>query len=154
MLIARGWDVLYAAQQKHELASTGIYARMRHPQYLGFILVITGFLLQWPTVLTLAMYPVLVIMYLQLARQEERQAEREFGDRYRAYKARLSPLAERQCRLPSMTSVLKCQRTLRAGSDHWFRLMPRSLSSRMVGSDHHWTSIRHPLIGPIRQRIE
>ena len=89
MLIARGWDVLYAAQQKHELASTGIYARMRHPQYLGFILVITGFLLQWPTVLTLAMYPVLVIMYLQLARQEERQAEREFGDRYRAYKARV-----------------------------------------------------------------
>lgn len=86
-LIAKGWDVLYAAQQKHELASTGIYARLRHPQYLGFILVITGFLVQWPTLLTLAMYPVLVIMYLRLARQEERQAERDFGDQYRTYRA-------------------------------------------------------------------
>ena len=85
MLIARGWDVLYAAQQKHELATTGIYARLRHPQYLGFILVMTGFLLQWPTLLTLAMYPVLVVMYLRLAKQEEREAVREFGDRYRAY---------------------------------------------------------------------
>lgn len=87
MLIARGWDVLYAAQQKHELATTGVYARLRHPQYLGFILVITGFLLQWPTLLTAAMYPVLVIMYLRLAKQEEQQAEHEFGERYRAYMA-------------------------------------------------------------------
>jgi protein-S-isoprenylcysteine O-methyltransferase Ste14 len=50
-------------------------------------LVITGFLLQWPTLLTAAMYPVLVIMYLRLAKQEEQQAEHEFGERYRAYMA-------------------------------------------------------------------
>jgi len=85
MLITRGWDLLYSAQQKHELATTGIYARLRHPQYLGFILVMTGFLLQWPTLLTLAMYPVLVVMYLRLEKQEEREAVREFGDLYRAY---------------------------------------------------------------------
>lgn len=87
ILIAKGWDVLYAAQQKHELATTGIYARMRHPQYLGFILVISGFLLQWPTLLTLAMYPVLVVMYLRLAKKEEREAVREFGSRYLDYQA-------------------------------------------------------------------
>ena len=86
-LVARGWDVLYDAQRRHELATTGIYARLRHPQYLGFILVMTGFLLQWPTLLTLLMYPVLIVMYLRLARREERDAVREFGDRYRRYQA-------------------------------------------------------------------
>jgi protein-S-isoprenylcysteine O-methyltransferase Ste14 len=45
---------------------------VRHPQYVGFILVMFGFLLQWPTLLTLAMFPVLVWMYVRLARQEER----------------------------------------------------------------------------------
>ena len=87
ILIARGWDVLYAAQQRHELATAGIYARLRHPQYLGFILVMTGFLVQWPTLLTLAMYPVLVIMYLRLAKEEEREAVHEFGSRYLDYQA-------------------------------------------------------------------
>jgi protein-S-isoprenylcysteine O-methyltransferase Ste14 len=77
--------VLYEAQQQHQLATTGIYARVRHPQYVGFVLVLFGFLLQWPTLLTLVMFPVLVFMYVRLARNEEREAIREFGDRYRAY---------------------------------------------------------------------
>lgn len=98
VLIAKGWDVLYAAQQKHELATTGIYARLRHPQYLGFILVISGFLLQWPTLLTLAMYPVLVVMYLRLARQEEQTAIHEFGDQYRSYKDRVPAFIPRRWR--------------------------------------------------------
>jgi protein-S-isoprenylcysteine O-methyltransferase Ste14 len=79
--------VLYDAQRRHELATTGIYARLRHPQYLGFILVMTGFLLQWPTLLTLLMFPILVVMYLRLAQREERDAVREFGDRYLRYQA-------------------------------------------------------------------
>ena len=54
---------------------------------LGFILVMTGFLVQWPTLLTLAMYPVLVIMYLRLAKEEEREAVHEFGSRYLDYQA-------------------------------------------------------------------
>ena len=58
---------------------------MRHPQYSGFILVMFGFLLQWPTILTLVMFPVLVTMYVVLARHEERDAIAEFGDEYRAY---------------------------------------------------------------------
>lgn len=98
VLIAKGWDVLYAAQQKHELATTGIYARLRHPQYLGFILVISGFLLQWPTLLTLAMYPVLVVMYLRLASQEEQTAIHEFGDQYRSYKDRVPAFIPRRWR--------------------------------------------------------
>jgi methanethiol S-methyltransferase len=52
---------------------------------IGFILVMFGFLLQWPTLLTLAMFPVLVFMYVRLARTEEREAIAEFGDPYRVY---------------------------------------------------------------------
>jgi protein-S-isoprenylcysteine O-methyltransferase Ste14 len=87
VLISAGWKVLYQAQQQHRLALTGIYARIRHPQYVGFVLVMFGFLLQWPTLLTLAMFPMLVFMYVRLARAEEREAIRDFGDRYRSYMA-------------------------------------------------------------------
>jgi protein-S-isoprenylcysteine O-methyltransferase Ste14 len=88
-LISAAWSVLYAAQQRHELAITGPYARVRHPQYVGFVLVMLGFLLQWPTLLTLVMFPVLVWMYVRLARAEEREAVAEFGDAYRRYAARV-----------------------------------------------------------------
>ena len=84
-LISSGWKALHEAQQRHSLVTTGLYARMRHPQYVGFIAVMFGFLLQWPTVLTLIMFPVLVVMYVRLARHEEQDALREFGDEYRRY---------------------------------------------------------------------
>jgi len=87
-LLATAWHVLYTAQRRRQLATTGVYARMRHPQYIGFIAIMLGFLLQWPTLLTLLMFPFLVWMYVFLAHQEERDAEREFGDSYREYTAR------------------------------------------------------------------
>lgn len=89
LLISAGWKVLYEAQKTHQLATTGVYAHLRHPQYLGFILIMFGFLLQWPTVLTLAMFPVLVGMYIHLAHAEERESLAAFGDEYRRYMARV-----------------------------------------------------------------
>lgn len=88
VLVANAWRVLYAAQQNRVLATSGPYAHVRHPQYVGFVLVLLGFLVQWPTLLTLAMFPVLVTMYIRLARSEEREVEREFGTAYRRYAAR------------------------------------------------------------------
>ncbi len=88
ILLSNAWRVLYAAQKNHTLAMTGPYARIRHPQYVGFVLIMFGFLLQWPTLLTLIMFPILVYMYLHLARREEREVEREFGAEYRRYAAR------------------------------------------------------------------
>ena len=85
VLISAAWKVLYEAQRRHTLAITGAYRYVRHPQYVGFILVMFGFLLQWPTILTLAMFPVLVVMYVRLAKSEEREAIAEFGDAYRNY---------------------------------------------------------------------
>jgi protein-S-isoprenylcysteine O-methyltransferase Ste14 len=84
-LISAGWKVLYAAQRDKALATTGIYSYVRHPQYVGFVLVMFGFLLQWPTLLTLAMFPVLVFMYVRLAQAEEREALAEFRQTYERY---------------------------------------------------------------------
>jgi protein-S-isoprenylcysteine O-methyltransferase Ste14 len=87
-MLASAWRVLHAAQQQHDLAVDGIYARLRHPQYVAFVLIMFGFLLQWPTLLTVIMFPILVYVYVRLARHEEQMALQEFGDRYREYMAR------------------------------------------------------------------
>ena len=87
ILLASAWRVLYEAQRHHVLATTGLYAYLRHPQYVGFIVIMLGFLLQWPTLVTLLMFPILVAMYVRLARQEEREALAEFDDAYARYVA-------------------------------------------------------------------
>lgn len=88
-LISVGWNALHTAQRQHRLVTTGIYGRVPHPQYDGFILIMLGFLLQWPTLLTLAMFPVLVVMYVRLARHEEIDAIAAFGQEYRDYMVRV-----------------------------------------------------------------
>ena len=86
-LLSAAWRVLYAAQRTHQLALAGPYARIRHPQYAGFVLIMFGFLLQWPTIVTLAMFPILVFMYARLAKHEEREVAAEFGETYERYRA-------------------------------------------------------------------
>ena len=86
VLLATGWRQVHAG--RGHLVITGIYGYLRHPQYAGLILVILGFNIQWPTFLTLAMAPVLIVMYARLARQEDRDLERELGETYRAYARR------------------------------------------------------------------
>ena len=87
-LLSASWRVLYHAQRTRRLATSGPYARIRHPQYVGFVLIMVGFLVQWPTLVTLVMFPILVTMYVLLARREEGDAEGEFGDAWRAYAER------------------------------------------------------------------
>lgn len=87
ILLSAAWDVLYKAQRDHRIAVTGPYASVRHPQYIGFILIMLGFLLQWPTLITLLMFPILVIMYVRLAKWEEREALAQFGEAYARYVA-------------------------------------------------------------------
>jgi len=87
ILLSAAWSVLYNAQRDHKLATTGVYARVRHPQYVGFITILVGFLLQWPTLLTLVMFPILVTMYVRLARREEREVRATFGAEWDQYAA-------------------------------------------------------------------
>ena len=90
LLISAAWRVLYEAQREGRLAVTGPYAYVRHPQYVGFVMIMFGFLLQWPTIPTLVMFPVLVWMYVRLAKAEEKQVEAEFARAYADY-ARMVP---------------------------------------------------------------
>ena len=87
-LLSSAWQVLYHAQRGHTLATSGPYARIRHPQYVAFVLILLGFLLQWPTLLTLLMFPVLVAMYGRLAVTEEAEMRAKFGDDFERYAQR------------------------------------------------------------------
>jgi len=101
ILIGAAWDVLYKAQRAHQVATTGPYAYVRHPQYVGFVLIMIGFLIQWPTLITLTMFPILVTMYVRLARREEREALAELGDAYADYAAKTPAFFPRLTPMPS-----------------------------------------------------
>lgn len=85
ILLSDAWKILYQARREHALATTGPYAHIRHPQYVAFVLIMLGFLSQWPTLLTLLMFPILVFMYIRLARREEADAKQEFGEVWDTY---------------------------------------------------------------------
>lgn len=89
-LLSTAWNVLYHAQRRHELATAGPYARIRHPQYVAFVLILLGFLLQWPTLLTLLMFPILLLMYGRLSITEEAEMRKQFGEEFGQY-ARRTP---------------------------------------------------------------
>ncbi|MDR9173345.1 methyltransferase family protein [Burkholderia multivorans] len=84
-LLSKSWQVLYHAQRRSTLAMAGPYARIRHPQYVAFVLILLGFLLQWPTLLTLVMFPILLIMYGRLAVNEEAEMRARFGAEFERY---------------------------------------------------------------------
>jgi protein-S-isoprenylcysteine O-methyltransferase Ste14 len=87
-LLSSAWNVLYRVQRAHALATTGPYAVIRHPQYVGFVLILLGFLLQWPTLLTLVMFPILLVMYGRLAGAEEAEMRAQFGEDFERYAQR------------------------------------------------------------------
>lgn len=89
LLISMAWRRLWAAARSDVLATSGAYAWVRHPQYLGFIAIMVGFLLQWPTLPTLVMFPILLVIYRRLAMSEEREMRSRFGAQWDAYAARV-----------------------------------------------------------------
>ncbi len=98
ILIPWGWFQIY--RSKGKLVTKGIYHIIRHPQYLGLILIVIGFVIQWPTLPTIIMAPVLIFMYLRLARIEERELEQEFGELYKNYLKKVPPFIPKISLLP------------------------------------------------------
>lgn len=89
-LFAQGWRELYRAQKEKRLATGGLYAFVRHPQYTGLFVGLFGEgVVHWPTVFSVALFPVIVLVYVLLARREEKRVLQEFGDEYRAYMRRV-----------------------------------------------------------------
>lgn len=85
VIIYRAWKKLLSAQTNNTLAVTGPYALVRHPQYCGFLLVMAGFLIMWPTLSTLILFPIMVMVYFRLSRLEEKLVRAEFGSDYDTY---------------------------------------------------------------------
>ena len=86
-LLAMGWKEVYGAEGA--LVTDGLYAKMRHPQYVGLILIVVGFLIMWPTLPTLLLAPLLVARYILVAREEDKELEEKFGDDFSRYKERV-----------------------------------------------------------------
>ena len=82
--IIKGWKLVY--HSKGKLITKGIYSRMRHPQYSGILLVTFAFLIQWPTLITLIMWPFLLVMYYRLAKREEKDVQKKYKIEYLKYK--------------------------------------------------------------------
>lgn len=101
ILLGKAWEVLYKAVKQHKLATDSVYKYLRHPQYLTFILIILGFLVQWPTLVTLLMAPILIFRYIRLAREEEKEMLKVFGSEYASYKSRVPGF------FPSLVPMIK-----------------------------------------------
>ena len=84
-LIAIGWTQIHRAKG---MITTGIYRYMRHPQYTGILLFTFGWLVHWPSIVTLVLWPILIVMYAWLAKQEEKQALEEYDEDYIVYAKR------------------------------------------------------------------
>jgi len=87
-LIIVGWIELYRNSKKRGLVVSGIYSYSRHPQYFGFILIIIGWFVGWPTILTIVFSPILVYKYIRLCKTEEKEVSRKFPE-YKKYKGRV-----------------------------------------------------------------
>ncbi|MBY0295449.1 MAG: isoprenylcysteine carboxylmethyltransferase family protein [Methylobacterium sp.] len=103
ILIAKGWRAVL--RPRGRLLTDGIYARMRHPQYSGLFLAVLDQLIHWPTIPTLLLSPVIVWLYVDLARREEKRLLAEFGDRYASYRQRVPMF------FPALTGRRRASRT-------------------------------------------
>lgn len=84
-LVYKGWKLIHDSKQD-QLITEGIYSYIRHPQYSGLFLVTLGFFIQWPTLITLFMWPILMFTYYRLSMREERNLAAKFGEKFSEYK--------------------------------------------------------------------
>lgn len=86
-LFMEGWRELYRARQENRLATDGLYSLVRHPQYTGLYIGLFGEgVVHWPTVFSITLFPLILLVYTVLAYREERKMLQEFGEQYRLYK--------------------------------------------------------------------
>lgn len=86
LLIVFGWRQIHKARKEGKLVTSGLYAHIRHPQYAGFLLVTLGLNVQWLTIITSALWPILAFLYYRLAKSEDKDMEEQFGEEFRKYK--------------------------------------------------------------------
>ncbi len=85
ILLHLGWKLIHESKGE-KLVTGGVYSHVRHPQYTGLFLITVGFLIQWPSLTTIVMWPILMFAYSKLAMREESAVEKQFGEEYLIYK--------------------------------------------------------------------
>jgi protein-S-isoprenylcysteine O-methyltransferase Ste14 len=105
-IFMEGWRELHRARKENRLVTDRLYSLVRHPQYTGLFIALFGEgIVHWPTVFSVALFPVIVLAYYLLARSEERKVEEEFGDEYREYKKRVPMFIPRWGQWRAMTTT-------------------------------------------------
>jgi len=87
LLVVKGWVRLYAAEST--LVQDGVYGLMRHPQYVGIMLIVLSQLIDWPTIATIILSPPILWLYIRLAHREETAQIAKFGSAYERYRQRV-----------------------------------------------------------------
>lgn len=89
-IFMKGWRELHRARKENRLVTDGLYGLVRHPQYTGLFIALFGEgIVHWPTIFSVALFPVIILTYYLLARSEERKVIEQFGDEYLAYRKRV-----------------------------------------------------------------
>lgn len=105
-IFMEGWRELHKAQKENRLVTDRLYGLVRHPQYTGLFIALFGEgIVHWPTVFSVALFPIIVVAYYLLARSEERKIEEEFGDAYRVYRGRVPMFIPRWGQWHAMTTT-------------------------------------------------
>jgi protein-S-isoprenylcysteine O-methyltransferase Ste14 len=86
----QGWRQVHRARQQNQLVTDGLYRFVRHPQYTGLFIALFGEgVVHWPTLFSVGLFPIIVLVYARLAKKEEQHVLEEFGEEYREYQKRV-----------------------------------------------------------------
>jgi len=105
-IFMEGWRKLHRARKENRLVTDGLYGLVRHPQYTGLFIALFGEgIVHWPTIFSVALFPIIVLAYYLLARSEERKVEEEFREEYREYRQRVPMFIPRWGQWRAMTTT-------------------------------------------------
>ena len=71
-----------------DLSRRGLYALIRHPQYVALATAGAGLAILWPRFLVVVLWLAMVLVYYLLARDEERRMQKQHPDAYQEYMQR------------------------------------------------------------------
>ncbi len=84
-LFKSGHVVVSGEQRPTTVVSSGAFRYVRHPLYLGSILIYLGLTVSTASLFCLALLVVIVLFYNYIAAYEEKMLEAKFGEAYIAY---------------------------------------------------------------------
>jgi len=79
-------------REKPELIKSGVFRIVRHPVYAGALLFYLGAIIITLSIVSAALWPLIIAFYVYLCKYEERLLTEEFGNDYLEYKRKTGML--------------------------------------------------------------